>query len=110
MERGPPGPHHAHERTWRSALQSGLGHGVHDPAVATVDVVAERDLAVGAGRHGAVGHIKRHRLGKAVVRLLTGVDHLAHALLAEAAAATEHFLGEVERVLQADAAMTEIAA
>src|SRR5207342_3583752 len=39
-----------------------------------------------------------------------GIDDLAHAFLAEAAAAVEDLLGEVERVLQADAAMAEIAA
>src|SRR5439155_18642417 len=42
--------------------------------------------------------------------LLARGDHLLHAALVEARASLEHLLREIERVLQADAAVAEVAA
>src|SRR3984957_17146140 len=91
-------------------LASGLAHVAHDPPVAAVDVVPEDRRAVGAGRDRPVGDVERYRFGKRVVGLLALIDDLAHAVLVEAAAAAEDLLGEVEWVLQPDAAVAEIAA
>src|SRR5580693_805646 len=91
-------------------LASGLAHFAHDSPVAAVDIVAEDRGAVAAGCHRAVGDVEGYRVGKSVMRLLAVIDDLAHAVLAEAATAAEDLLGEVERVLQPDAAVAEIAA
>src|SRR5216683_5527483 len=94
----------------RARLTSRLAHFAHDPPVAAVDVVAEDGGTVGAGCHRAVGDVEGHRVGKRIVGLLAGIDDLAHVVLAEAAASAKNLFDEVERVLQADAAMAEIAA
>src|SRR5262245_29075784 len=96
-------------RCWTGTLAARLGHRGDDAAVAAVDVVAEHGPAGAADADRAIGHVQGHRFGKAIVRLLPGRDHLLHLRLVEARAALEHLLCEIERVLQADAAVAEVA-
>src|SRR5712675_1040269 len=70
LERGPPGPHHTHERTWRSALRSERRHGLHRQAqpflVQAVELAVhgvEEDEAVEPAHEVLLAHAHAHMGG-----------------------------------------------